>query len=226
MEEKHCINPNCEQVNPQPLDNFYSQNKYSKKRGNWIYHNPECKECTKKRTRKRQLDNIEEYTRKKKEYRRNRRLNDPEFAEAERKHANEMRKNDYQKEWQKKNPDKVKANNQYREMHKKHEIPDNEWEDCKKYFNHRCAYCGIKIEKHYITYRGKIQLGDFHKEHVNHNGANDLSNCVPSCRSCNSRKWKYEFEKWYSDKNPNYLKDMHSKIIKWLQEDYKLYIGK
>jgi len=27
-----------------------------------------------------------------------------------------------------------------------------------------------------------------HKEHVDDNGANDLSNCVPSCQSCNSTK--------------------------------------
>ncbi|KMY49649.1 hypothetical protein [Peribacillus loiseleuriae] len=59
MEEKYCNDPNCEQVNPQPLSNFYSQKKYSKKRGDWIYYNPEYKECTGRRARRHRIDNLE-----------------------------------------------------------------------------------------------------------------------------------------------------------------------
>ena len=69
-------------------------------------------------------------------------------------------------------------------------------EELKKYFNNECAYCGLPLSEHYFTRKGVTKLGDFHKEHVDHEGLNDLSNCVPSCSECNSEKNKKIFEKW------------------------------
>lgn len=63
-----------------------------------------------------------------------------------------------------------------------------------------------------------------HREHIDDLGKNDLSNCVPSCRDCNSNKWKYRFEDWYCEENPIYDKLRHEKIIIWLTNDYKKYI--
>ena len=119
--------------------------------------------------------------------------------------------------------DKVKANNQYRIMNKKHNISNEEWELCKQYFNHQCAYCGLNIEEHYIKFNGKIQLGDFHKEHFDHNGSNELDNCVPSCKECNSSKGDKEFEYWYKI-HPKFTYERLNKISKWLDKDYKKYI--
>jgi hypothetical protein len=67
-------------------------------------------------------------------------------------------------------------------------------------------------------------LSDFHKEHIDDDGANDLSNCVPSCKLCNSYKHQYIFDDWYNKNNPNFNQDRLNKIIKWLNEDYKLYL--
>ncbi|MEH7116174.1 HNH endonuclease [Neobacillus vireti] len=130
------------------------------------------------------------------------------------------------KQWQQENPDRMRGYRIKREMHKTHTISNREWEDCKKYFNHRCAYCGLKIEEHFTKYKGVEKLGDFHKEHVDHSGANDLSNCVPACRTCNSLKNVFELEDWYNKMNDNFDQDRLEKIHKWLNEDYLKYIEK
>lgn len=219
METKYCSDPNCTQVNPQPLSSFYSQNKTSKTKGEYVYYNPECKECTKRRSTKRmkQPEVYEQF----KEWRRGYWKTD-RFKKWSRKNFEEMK--DYNKKWRQSNPDKIKEYNQYRQLHKEHEISDNEWEECKKYFNHRCAYCGLKIEEHYITFRGKIQLGDLHREHVDHNGENDLSNCIPACKSCNTSKHTSSLEEWYNISKDFYSKEREDKIYKWIEEDFRKYI--
>ena len=137
------------------------------------------------------------------------------------KHPEETKKamSDY---W-KSNPDKVKMYNENR-LHKNHSITKIEWEACKKYFNNQCAYCGLSIENHYIIYNKVTKLGDFHKEHVYHDGDNDLSNCVPSCKICNSSKHDSEFEIWYNECNLNFSLERYNKIIRWINEDYINYI--
>jgi hypothetical protein len=39
---------------------------------------------------------------------------------------------------------------------------------------------------------------------------------------CNSKKWAFTLEEWYNEENENYDKERLHKIIKWLEEDYKL----
>lgn len=148
----------------------------------------------------------------------------PEIRERVNRYVKKRSQEGKYREWQRNNPEKVKASNQYRVMNKTHEITTNEWENCKKYFNHRCAYCQIKIEDHYINFKGEIILGDFHKEHVRHKGDNDLSNCVPSCKSCNSSKHNIDLEDWYKSRDDIYTKDRILKIYQWMETDYHRYI--
>ncbi|OME70491.1 hypothetical protein BSK65_11210 [Paenibacillus odorifer] len=69
-----------------------------------------------------------------------------------------------------------------------------------------------------------MQKHDLHKEHVNDDGANDLSNCVPACYSCNSQKWKFCFEDWYNESNKSYTEDRINKIHIWLKIDFRRYL--
>ncbi|MFC0852976.1 HNH endonuclease [Halalkalibacter oceani] len=113
---------------------------------------------------------------------------------------------------------------EYREnkyYNKSHEISTEEWESCKQYFNYECAYCGLHIDEHFVKYGDEYKLYDFHQEHVDHIGSNDLSNCIPSCKSCNSKKWQYEFIKWYNPSNEVFTEERLNKISKWLSADYK-----
>jgi hypothetical protein len=196
-----------------PLTEFYSQKKHSKKRGDWIYYHPECKECTKDRfykwiennpERHKELvqkdnNNISEHTRR-----------------LRRKLAKQQRLDGKQKEWMRNNPEKLRVY-RLKRYHKKHDITSEEWVTCKKYFNDTCAYCGLSLKEHYNT------VGtDFHQEHVDHFGSNDLSNCVPACKNCNSSKWEFEFEDWYSESNLVYAQERYDKIVQWITEDYFL----
>lgn len=136
-----------------------------------------------------------------------------------RKNAKKQRENGYQKEYQQKYKDKLQLYALNRKMNKKHEISKDEWELCLDYFNHSCAYCGISEQE------AKCTQGNYlHKEHVNHEGTNDLSNCIPSCKSCNSQKWKFTLDEWYNTDNPIFSQERLEKIYKWLNEDYKKYI--
>jgi hypothetical protein len=205
------------------LDQFYTQKKHSKTKGDWIYYNPECKECTIKRSRKRQLDNHQEYLAYTNE-------NNKKYFSIEeniikrREFSKRTREKGIYKKWQQNNPEKIKEYSKDKELHRTHKINKNEWENCKNYFNYRCAYCGLPIEQHFIMFKGELILGDFHKEHANHGGNNDLSNCVPSCKSCNAQKNVFPLFEWYSSDNNNFDSERFDKILKWLSEDYKLYI--
>ena len=121
----------------------------------------------------------------------------------------------------------VKAR-KYGSRHRDHEITPQEWIHCKNYFKDEdgdwcCAYCGIKIQNHLIVIKGVIKNSDLHKEHKDDKSANDIRNCIPSCKDCNSNKWAFDFEEWYR-KQQFFTEDRYNKIIQWCTEDYKLYI--
>ena len=128
--------------------------------------------------------------------------------------------NVYMSEYQKENKDKMHFySNQRRE--KNHRITDKEWYDCKMFFNFRCAYCGKTYEEHFEEY-GE----DLHKEHVIWDGKDNLSNCIPACKNCNSSKWQFPFNLWYNQYNPVYTYERYHKIYEWLHHEYKKHIKK
>jgi hypothetical protein len=195
-------------------DEFFYKNKGNKSDG--LY--PECKECSKKKAAQWVKDNYSRHKKLHKKYRAT-----DKYKKWNRK--NHIKMQDKIKEWMLINKDKV---NQYSKIHrqKDHRISEKEWDLCKFYFNHRCAYCGLSIEEHYVKRKGKLQWQDFHKEHVIHDGRIDIKNCVPSCQSCNSSKHTASLNNWYNSKNLNYTYERYYKIYQWLRYDYKKYITK
>jgi hypothetical protein len=196
--------------------------KNSKNKSDGLY--PECKECSKKRATKWIKNNPDKY----KEIMKNTDAKDHR-VENRRKWSQQATENGYYREWNAKNPDKVEQYTYYRKMHKTHEITDVQWISCKEYFNNSCAYCGLHISQHFQRYAGKLKNYDFHKEHADDKGSNGLENCVPSCNSCNSSKRQHNVDEWYSPHNRRrggkvYSKERYDKIIKWITEDYMLYI--
>ena len=177
---------------------------------------PYCKECNKKRSTewKREHPDRVKISMDKTNAKPDRKLQIKKSEDRRREEGKTL-------DWQRKNKDKCK---EYNYQHQNHKISTSEWESCKKYFIHRCAYCGLKIEDHWVNVRGEIKLGDFHKEHVDHFGSNDLSNCVPSCKSCNSSKHKFLFEEWHPQQD-FYSQEKYDKIIRWITKDFKRYIS-
>lgn len=207
---KHCSDPNCTELNPQALDKFYSKKAKNNKLGEYTYYNPECKSCTKRRVRER-LKNPDNYKKARewhKEYRKT-----EKFKKWSRQNNKEM--SSYQKEWRNKNKDKMKEYQEFRNMNKKHDISKTEWESCLSYFNNTCAYCGISNDEAKNIYGRYLN-----KEHVIHNGKNDLTNNVPACTSCNTSKRQQDMIEWYLfDFNKIFDEDRLDKILKWLDED-------
>jgi hypothetical protein len=193
-----------------------SENFYKNKNNSDGLHSY-CKECAKSKSLKYRNENIE----RAREISRNYYLKDKEKHRKVVKawdHKNKEKKKAYLKDWQQNNKDKI---SEYRiaRSNKKHDISLNEWENCKAYFNNECAYCGISETEAKVKYNNVL-----HKEHVDHEGANDLSNCIPACKSCNSSKHENNFEEWYSEKNTNFTYDRLEKIVKWLSDDFYKYI--
>lgn len=139
-----------------------------------------------------------------------------EETEKERMRANSKRRNENGlfKEWQQNNRDKVNSYSRQRWSNKKHNIPEKEWRRCKEYFDYRCAYCGMSEDKHKEIYKQQL-----HKEHVVHDGRDDIKNCIPSCKGCNSSKHTKTLNEWYDTNNHVYSRNRYLKIYQWLRYD-------
>lgn len=191
------------------LNEFYSQKKYSKRRGNWIYYDPVCKVCRINRQVDWQGGNREYYLTKMKYYNSN--LSDKSISTI--KESNKKRKAaGKEKDWQRKNPDKLKL---YSSKKHKHEITKEEWEACLDYFEWSCAYCGFDYFVHLNNFGQQL-----HKDHVNHDGNNFIDNCAPACRECNSSKHDRDFIEWYNPLNKIFTLERLERIINWVKSDW------
>jgi hypothetical protein len=199
-----------------PLSEFYTSKRFNKKLGHHIAHNSECKTCTKERARESQLRRGDEY----KQYLKNW-VSENESLHREMKKDWDERNKDkmeqVRKQWRQDNPNKIKEYNNDWKQRNYHDISKKERGSCKQYFDFSCAYCNLSEQEHVEMYGQQL-----HMDHVNPNGANDLSNNIPACKTCNSIKRNFPLEYFYSvqhvsDENKN-------KIYKWLSEDYKNFI--
>jgi hypothetical protein len=214
----HKLCYNCNEWFPMTLEYFYG-NKSKEGLSPW------CKTCAKLKSSKNQKENNIRYHREQRKFKDAHKSYDRDRNKIYRAiPENREKLVERYRMFTVNNPEKMKGYRENRERNKKHTIPKKQWDACKTYFGNTCAYCGLLIEDHWVVYNGITKNGDFHKEHVDHNGENDLSNCIPSCKSCNSLKWKFELSYWYNEDNPIYSIERLDKINKWLTEDYKLYI--
>jgi len=79
-----------------------------------------------------------------------------------------------------------------------------QWEDIKKHFNNRCAYCNKELplaQEHFIP--------------LSKGGEYTAKNVIPSCKSCNSSKGNREFGIWFV-KQKFYSKIREKIILKFL----------
>lgn len=136
------------------------------------------------------------------------------------KNGNRQREEGYQSNWFKNNPEKCRD---YTKRHRIHDITEKEWRGCLKVFDNQCAYCGLPIEEHIVKRKGKYIIMNFHKDHVDDDGANDLRNAVPACQSCNSSKHVSSLDEWYKRQN-FFDRDKYNKILWWISEGYLDYI--
>jgi len=180
---------------------------------------PYCKHCAIELTFKNQQKNKALYLKKHRKFDKNKYHSNLEYKLRQNANSEKTRKRGYLITWRKNNKDKVKQYGIARKETKSHQISKSEWNSCLEYFNNSCAYCGMTLDEHKEKYNQQL-----HKEHVSECGRNDLKNCVPSCKSCNSKKQLTSYNDWYNPKNPVYKKERYSKICKWIKEDCKVYL--
>lgn len=216
IETKKCTNTECETgIYPATEEFFYRQKNYSKKRGIYYTLSANCRKCRIKESQKYASEHRDEKLIYYKKYNKFDRDQEKEKIRLQNRYKKEKPKlQERLRLWQKSEKGKknTKKNNEKRIKEKKHEVSDLEWFYCRYYFNNSCAYCGISWEEHMTFYKQ-----DLHKEHVVHDGRNDLKNCVPSCKSCNSEKHESTLNEWYNIHNPKYNRIRYLRIYQWLR---------
>jgi hypothetical protein len=173
---------------------------------------PWCKDCTKEKALKRFENNREEDNkRRKKWYEENK-----EETLKRQKVSNENNKVNNkinQSKWRRENKDKVRQYQIQRNMHKKHDISDEELDELYQYANDSCMYCGISEEAAIEKYSQRL-----HKDHAVNNGSDGIDNCILACKSCNGSKRTKDWDEWYTPDNPKYTYDRYLKIVEWLSK--------
>lgn len=111
------------------------------------------------------------------------------------------------KQWGKCNRDKLNIN-EHRRNAKRRTLPstlnDEQWEDCKQFFDYKCSYCGMELpleQDHFIP--------------ISREGEYTHNNIIPSCKSCNCSKGNRLFKNWYP-RQRFYSKHREQKILKYL----------
>lgn len=212
IESKYKICTKCNEEFIASEDNFYKLIYRTKTKGDYYKLSSWCKSCTKKKNREWYIANPEKVKISSDKY-----ASKEEVKQRRRKRAAQARVEGKQKEWQRNNKDRLYEYGLEKRMNREHEISDTEWYECLDFFNNSCAYCGISEGEAFDEY-GQL----LHKEHVEHNGANDITNCIPSCKGCNSQKWEFQFNEWYCEGNPVFSKRRYNKIIKWIMSFAKV----
>jgi len=227
LEEKQCID--CHQWFLMTKDN-YGSNKNNKDK-----FNEKCRSCQKKNNKLVYESDKERYkTASRERGRRNKEeknKKDLEYyydSKEKRKKAvlsyrasHKQQQADSTKRWRQYPTSKPHLRRYTLERSKKeHEITTKEWTACKKYFNNSCAYCELKAEDHFKRYNGILRPQELHKEHVDDKGSNGISNCVPSCHTCNSEKHTYLMDEWYKQQE-SFTEERYNKILRWITEGYK-----
>lgn len=83
-------------------------------------------------------------------------------------------------------------------------LTKEQWDLCKEYFYHSCAYCGRSIH-----------LAQDHFVPLSKGGEYAKSNIIPSCTSCNSGKRDRDFFTWYPTFK-HYSEQREIKILNYL----------
>ena len=211
----------CSQWFNMNLDNF-RRDKKSKDE-----FNPRCRTCQSLKDHKHYLENSEEIIKTNSQHRLNNVERYMQYDKEYYQRRKELRKaqtkiwynenKDYILEWTKdwrKTPQGriiVNMHSSKRQKSKTHRISKKDWIICKEFFEYNCAYCGMPEE-----YHKEIFSQQLHKDHADPNGNNEISNCLPSCKICNSEKHDTNLVDWYTSNNPKYTSERYDKIVGWL----------
>lgn len=111
--------------------------------------------------------------------------------------------------WYKRNPEWTRNKNKNMKAKRRGglgKISLSEWDNCKKAFDYKCAYCG-----------SDSPLEQEHVIPLSKNGSHAVNNVVTACRKCNGSKGTQNVWEWYI-KQPFYSKKREQAIINYISE--------
>jgi 5-methylcytosine-specific restriction endonuclease McrA len=138
--------------------------------------------------------------------------NNPEKYSAMRRKYNLAHKEEIQEMcqrwWEKNEGLKVIYSQRYRSRKNnlKTTLTLEQWEQIKKDFDNKCAYCGKEPD-------GTLEQDHFIA--LANDGEYTHDNIIPACKSCNASKANRDFFKWYP-RQDYYSKTREKKILKYL----------
>lgn len=110
-------------------------------------------------------------------------------------------------QYRKDNEEKYSVYFQSRRAKKKllpHTLTALQWRNAQQYFERKCCFCGKETaltQEHFLA--------------VDNGGGYTKENIIPSCKSCNSSKWKHNCLEWYK-KQEFYSEAREAKILSFL----------
>lgn len=113
----------------------------------------------------------------------------------------------YKRKWKVINREKIYHNEKIRRSNKTEGYYTiAQWDDARKYFDFKCAYCGNYHEN----------LTQDHFIPLSKGGTYTDDNIIPICAKCNSSKWNNDFEEWYK-KQPFFDELRMKKVEEYLK---------
>lgn len=116
---------------------------------------------------------------------------------------------------QKENITVIRKNKRIYQQHRrsrKKKLPSTfnqeQWTECKEYFNNSCCYCGEKT----------VELQQDHFIPISKGGHYTNYNIVPACQGCNVSKKDNDFKEWYLQQK-FYSKERENKILRYLKSN-------
>lgn len=143
---------------------------------------------------------------------------------------NRDKRNEYNKRWAREHRDIMNKNQllylktekgkitekkrQYKRRCAKGSFTYEQWEDCKNFFDNKCAYTGVSLTEETSTID--------HIVPISKTGSNNIWNICPSINYANFSKNNSNMEEWYK-KQDYYSEERLNKIYNWMQYSKEKY---
>lgn len=175
-----------------------------------------CKDCIhiyRMKNKQRDLEYQKKYREKNKERISER---DKKYREENKEHYKEWRdkhkeeRKEYDKKYREENPH-IRFNGHHRRKQEKENgkgITKEQWLEMMEFFNWKCAYSGIELNKDNRNVDHIIPLSK--------NGEHEIWNCVPMYNSYNFSKKDKDMLDWYVQQN-FFLEERLNKIYEWIK---------
>ena len=171
----------------------YKREYYSKNKENSIEYRKNHKEEAREISRKWRINNKEKVLSYKKKYKY------PEIQKKSQRKYYENNKQYFKNAKHKRRALKMLNGGSYTEQ---------QWKECIKFFNNKCAYTGD------ILTSENIQIE--HIVPISKGGSNNIWNIVPAIGYANSSKRNYDLEEWYRAQK-YFLEERLKKIYEWIE---------